>query len=49
MEAQTKDLNPSLKDITPYTMKVVTYNVLADAYTKGSSLKNYPGKDLAVL
>ena len=44
-----KQLDEQYHDQKPYIIKVVTYNVLADAYTKGTSLKNYPGKDLAVL
>ena len=30
-------------------MKVMSYNVLADAYTKGSSVGHYKGRDLKVL
>ena len=49
MEGQIKMLEKSCEGVKPYILKVATYNILADCYTKGSSLKNYPGKDLAVL
>ena len=29
--------------------KVLSYNILADAYTRGLNVSHYPGKDLAVL
>ena len=49
MVSQMEHLLPKYHDQKPVIIKVMTYNVLADAYTKGTSLTNYPGKDLAVL